>query len=188
MALRDITEKILADAQGRAKDIAIKSEEESKDLKKKSEEKLREIAKEQEVAVLRQIKEIERSSFSIAQHGANMSLETEKRKAVDRVFSLALEGLLALPEKEYQLLISKHIKSLPKLSDAVFIVPEERLRVTKEVFSDVGVSGEVNTTKEFKGGYKVSSSTFEINMSFEHLLKDSKSNLEIDVARILFKA
>ncbi len=195
--VKNLTSKILKDAEERKESI----------LKAANEEKAKIIAKKQTVAKQEEAAMIEKAKIEAkTRHerivsGAELKARNEKLAAkqsvIDSVFDQSIEELCKMSNDD----MKKFIKNMILNSD---ITGDEKIILNKEgkslldnsllntINSELkanGKKGELTISDEvrtFKGGFILEKDGIEINNTFEDLVNSSRDDLEFEVANVLF--
>ena len=123
-----------------------------------------------------------------------------KKEAVDMAFDLALQKLIALPEDNYlhfmQSLIAANAPAgnfLLKISekDRALYTPEVLRSIEDAVSKKTGANVSIGICDEaahIAGGAVIVFDTYDIDLSFEEILSNTRERIEADIADILFEA
>ena len=116
-----------------------------------------------------------------------------KQEMLSRAYDKALEQLLNLPEQEYTALLADlAVKAAVTGREAVILSQKDRTRYGKQVVTAANerLNGGRLTlseqTRPIKGGLILSDGDVEVNCTFETLVRLQRSQLERDVAKVLF--
>ncbi len=186
MPIVDITNKILADASEEAGSIIKNTETKVSELSDATKILKENTKKESVQKTNRILEENERRIVSAAEQEVKLKADNAKRTAVDIVFENTLKQLLSLPSKEYEEVILSLLNELPENTNGEIIAPKERKIETESALKKAKLKYEVEATNKFKGGFILLGENFESNFVFEEILRNKKSALEVEVARILF--
>ena len=153
-----------------------------------------------------------RESAEILERGKKSAAEREERLAgvaqlecrklelaarqdlLQEAFGKALDNLLHLPEKEYVDLLSKlAVKAARTGKEQVILSQKDRTRYGKqavtaanEALGDKGRLTLSEDSRPIKGGLILSDGDVEVNCTFETLVRLQRSELEREVAKVLF--
>ncbi len=186
MSITDITNKIITDASEKSANIIKAAEITAKEISSKTEVLKKNIENEYSQKTIHTLKENEKKIISAAEQEVKLHIDKEKRFAVDTIFKNALKKISSLSDEEYEKIILSLFKNIPNNTNGKIIIPEEKELVTKKAIRKIGFNYEIETTNNFKYGFIFSEKNTESNFSFEDILKNKKSILEVEVARILF--
>ena len=154
----------------------------------------------------------ERESAEILERGKKSAVEREERLAgvaqlecrklelaarqdlLQEAFGKALDNLLHLPEKEYVDLLSKlAVKAARTGKEQVILSQKDRTRYGKQAVTAaneaLGDKGRLTLSEDarpIKGGLILSDGDVEVNCTFETLVRLQRSELEREVAKVLF--
>ena len=186
MSITDITNKILDDASKEAELVIKNAEAKASEISNTTKTLKENIKKEYSRQLEKTLKENERRITSAAEQEVKLKIDNAKRTAVDNVFKTALSQLLSLKDEEYEDVVLSLFKKLPKETDGKIIAPRERIDATENALKKAGLKYKVETTTKIKGGFIFLGENFESSFVFEEMLRNKKSALEVEVARILF--
>lgn len=192
-----IKAKILEDAEVRANQILEQAQAEAREIKenalKEAEQKRAEILKKGESDG----REAYRRMMSEANLEGRKEILKAKQDLVESAFSLAMDKLCKLPDKDYQKLLEDMAVEAAKNEDGEILLSEQdRNRVDKDFvkninkrIASVGKSGKLALSKDCiktSGGFVLRYKDMEINNTFEVIFEMLKPKLENDVVKILF--
>ena len=131
---------------------------------------------------------------SVAQLEVRKKVLAVKQDLVDQCFRLALERMLALPEKEYgELLAQLAAKAARTGREQVIFSQKDRTRLGKyvvtranELLGDRGNLTLGQETRPIRGGVILEQDRVETNCSFETLVRFQREAMELEVAGALF--
>ena len=133
---------------------------------------------------------------SVAQLEARKLELAAKQELLGKAFDRALEQLLNLPENEYvALLASLAVKAASTGREQVLLSQKDRTRYGKQVVTQAnellaktgtGALTLAEDSRPIKGGLILTDGDVEVNCTFETLVRLQRSELERDVARVLF--
>jgi len=186
MPITDITDKIITDAVKEAEHIISGAEQKVREIEKQLELSKKDIIDMQKKEVERNLLENERRITSVAYQEVKLQTDKAKRMAVNETFDDALLELLSLSDENYGVILKNLLTSLHKDVSGKITAPKERTKITKKILEKLQIKTPITPTDEFKGGIVITGDNFEYNLTFENLLANKKSSLEVDVAKILF--
>ena len=189
MALSDIIQKIIDEANKKAAFMKQVSDDEIKriqvEFQTKAEVRKQEIA----TSVDQKCSSALDKAKILAKMENNSLLLKEKREVIDAVYSDAKKELIGMGASDYLKLLTNMVKhaseSMPKGS---LVVPNGQKKQVEEAISKVGADYHIKEeTGSFKGGFIVHDSKTEINFSFTYLIDNIiRPSTELEVANILF--
>ena len=117
-----------------------------------------------------------------------------KQEMLSRAYDKALEQLLNLPEQEYTALLADlAVKAAVTGREQVILSQKDRTRYGKQVVTRAnellagrGALTLAEESRPMKGGVILSDGDVEVNCTFETLVRLQRSQLERDVAKVLF--
>jgi len=186
VALKDILNKIIKDAEDETAKINTEAEKEIKRLNNKA---AREIETER---LAMKSRTRERRRFLKEQKEIEMELDTKKeilskkQAEIDNIFNEVLRAIGDLPDKDYVEIIRKLLKKTPHGREGVFVIPKKRLEITEKEIKKVIPNAKFDASSKIEGGFIIKTKETEIDNSFASLLAQIKEDLEKDVADILF--
>ena len=195
--VKNITSKILKDAEAGKENILAAAEEEKNKILSKKASSANEIA--QEILEKAEIEAKSKKERVIS--GAKLKARNEKlaakQEVIEEVFSKSVETLCKLNDREFVKFIKDSILSLNIDGDETLILNEDGNKiVSKEVVAEInaelkakGLKGEIKiseTIGSFRGGFILEKGGVEINNTFESLVDSLKDQLEFEVAKVLF--
>lgn len=192
-----IKAKILEDAEIKAGQILEQAEAEARKIR---EDALRE-AEQKKAAILEQGEANGREAYRRMLSEANLDGRKEilkvKQKLIEEAFSLAMEKLCRLPDRDYQKLLENMAVKAVKNEDGEIVLSErDKKRIDRNFTENInkrisssGRSGRLVLSEdsiETAGGFILRYNAMEINNTFEVIFEMIKPQLENEVAKILF--
>ena len=195
--VKNLTSKILKDAEERKESI----------LKAANEEKAKIIAKKQAVAKQEEEAMSEKAKIEAKTRrerivsGAELKARNEKLAAkqsvIDSVFDQSIEELCKMSNDDMKKFIKNMILNSDITGDEKIILNKEgKSLLDKSLLTTInnelkasGKKGELTISDEvrtFKGGFILEKDGIEINNTFEDLVNSSRDDLEFEVANVLF--
>ncbi|NLD87101.1 MAG: hypothetical protein GX633_02430 [Clostridiales bacterium] len=145
------------------------------------------------------IDEANKESSEIIRRAVSMAyLEARKKKletkqvVIDKAFTAAVESILSMPANEYQALLVSLAVNAGKDGGEVIFSASDRTKFGKQVViaANEKLNGSSLTlsveTRDIPGGLIVKNGSIEINCDIQALIKFSRDELSIGVAKILF--
>lgn len=195
--IKNLTSKILKDAEERKEKIlASANNEKEKILSKRREEAKKVEAEILEKAKLEAENKKERIISSAELEVRNKKLEA-KQEIISEIFERSVIELCDLKETELRGFFKAVVLNSKITGTEKVILNENGKKViTNAVINEIneelvkkGVKGELTLSTEtgsFKGGFILEKDGIEINNTFEALVSSLRDELEFEVARILF--
>ena len=191
--IEKITGRIAADGAQEAQAILAEARRQADEITSRYEAQ----AKQEEAALLsrgrRSADERVERLASVAQLDARKLELAAKQEMLSKAYDLALERLLNLPEQEYiALLADLAVKASSTGREAVIFSQKDRTRYGKAVVTQANErlgDGRLTLseqTRPIRGGLILSDGDVEVNCTFETLVRLQRSQLERDVAKVLF--
>jgi len=192
--IKNLTSKIIEDAEDKKETILSDAEKEkNKILSKKQEE-----ARKTEKAIIEkaEIEAISRKERIIS--SAKLEARNEKLKAkqevISEIFEMSIESLCNISAEEFKEFVRLTILNINIVGEQKIILnatgkkvinSEFLLEINKELKSKATVILN-EETRNFKGGFILEKDGIEINNTFEALVNSLKDDLSIDIASMLF--
>lgn len=186
MALVDITNKIIADAEVQARDIVLCAEEDAKARLVDAETRAQEYEEAARTGIERTLQDNERKISASATHEVKMSLENVRAEGIDTAFTRAQSAITALDDAAYGALIEKLLETLPEGTHGSAYVPESRIAVTQKTVAKKGFDLALKPGN-IAGGLRIESDTCDFDLSVESLLAQVREQHEVVIAETLFK-
>jgi V/A-type H+-transporting ATPase subunit E len=186
MAIIDLTTKILDEAKKRAAEIKADSSEKTAEIEHETASQVVTLTETATAQTDKLLADNERRVISTAQQEAKMELDRAKRESLETVFSAAKKELAGLDGAKYEAFVAKLLGTLPKDVTGTLLTSPKREKETQTALTAAGLSLTLATDDSLEGGFLVRGDDFEYNYTFEKILADKKSELEIGVATILF--
>ena len=195
--VKNITSKILKDAEVERESILTASEEEKNKIISKRVNNAKELEKEIIVKAESEAKSKKERIISSAKLKVRNDKLAQKQAVIDEVFEEAINRLCSLSDKELEDFIRRSILSMNIEGDENLILNKQGLKsiglefmdsLNKEL-KDKGLKGEVRLLKKegnFRGGFLLEKNGIEINSTYEALIESVRDELEFEVAKVLF--
>lgn len=195
--VKNITSKILKDAEVERDSILATSEDEKNRIISKRVNS----AKVLESEILSKAEQEGKSKKDRIISSAKLKVRNDKlaqkQAVIDAVFNEALSKLSTLSVDELSSFIRRSILSMDIEGDENLILNQEGLKVIGLDFIDSlnaelknkGLKGEIRLLKKegnFKGGFILEKNGIEVNNTYEALISSIRDELEFEVAKVLF--
>lgn len=185
MALVDITNKIITDAETEAKRIVSHAESEAARIRAEAEKHADTSEHDAKVHIEKTLQDNERKIAASATQEVKMSLEAFRSEGIATVFERAQNSVVQLDDAAYEAFLHKLVESLPNDLHGTAEVPEARIAITKKVVAAKGLDLSV-TAGDVSAGLKIESDVCDFNLTIESLLARIREQYEVAVAEILF--
>ena len=192
--LKNITSKILSDAEvGKENILAVAKEDENKILTKRAKN-----AEEAKIEILDKAKTEAKSKKERIVSSAKLQVRNDKLSAkqaiIDEVFVQSVEKLVNLSDEEFITFLKDAIASMNLEGDYNLILNKKGLslvdnKMIVEINSAIKSKAKITISeyiRDFKGGFILESNGIEINYTFEALVSSQRDELEFEVAKVLF--
>lgn len=190
--VKNITSKILKDAEARKENIlATANEDKEKIISKKvssAEETATEILEKAET----EAKSKKERVVSSAKLKVRNNKLAAKQEIIDEVFEKSIEKLTTLSREEFLNFVKNTIVSMNLTGHQTLVLNEAGLEFVDLAFIDElnkAVDAEITvseTVGNFKGGFILENNGIEINSTYEALVSSLRDELEFEVAKVLF--
>lgn len=188
MALEDIQREILSSAEKQAAQVIEAARLEASQILKKSEENSDQLQKQsldQAHNLAEEMKEHQKLNSELEERKKMLAL---KQNLVEKIFQEALEKLKKLSDTDYGLLLENGLADLDGLQ-GILIPARGRETVTRHILgkTHLGHLKLAPESVEMAGGFLIKSRVFDLDFSFEAVLKNLKTSLEKEILTLLFK-
>jgi V/A-type H+-transporting ATPase subunit E len=196
MDAEQVVEKILADARAEAEKINKQAGDKEAAEQAKLKEQLDEYDKQTEVLAKKAGEDEESHILAGARMDIAKQFLAEKRKILDEVFGQASQQLQKLPDEEYRRLCTKLMLETVETGDEEVIVDKNEKRIDQGLVNRVNQQlsskdkGNLKLSEEKQelgGGFVLRRGKIKTNVSVGVLLDQARKELEIDLAKELFK-
>ena len=191
-----VVEKILADAKAEAGKIKKQAEENEAAEQAKLSRQLDEYNKQTEILARKAGEDEESHILAAARMDIAKQLLAEKRKILDDAFERASQQLRDLPDEEYRSLFTKMMLETVETGDEEVIVDKNEKRINQDLIDHVNRQlsskgkGELKLSdqkQDIGAGFILKRGQIKTNVSLDVLLDQARKELEIDMAKELFK-
>ncbi|HUT45174.1 MAG TPA: V-type ATP synthase subunit E family protein [Sedimentisphaerales bacterium] len=191
-----VVEKILADAKAEAGKIKKQAEENEAAEQAKLTKQLDEYKKQTEILARKAGVDEESHILAAARMDIAKQLLAEKRKILDEVFEQAHEQLQNLPDEEYRTLCTKLMLETVETGEEEVVIDKNEKRINQELIDQVNQQlgskgkGELKLSEQKQdigAGFILKRGQIKTNVSLDVLLDQARKELEIDLAKELFK-
>lgn len=195
--VKNITSKILKDAEVERDSILAAAEEEKNKIISKRVNNAKELEKEILAKAELEANSKKERIISSAKLKVRNDKLAEKQSVMNGVFEEAINRLCSISTEEFESFIKRSILSMDIEGDENLILNEEGLKIIglefmdelNKALKDKGLNGEVRLLKKegnFKGGFLLEKNGIEINSTYEALIESLRDELEFEVAKVLF--
>lgn len=187
MSIKDLTQKILSDAQKQIDNIIAENKTKIDVIEKNTKELVATLTRELRADTEKIQSENEKRIISKANQEAKIEIDSKKRKVLDGVFKSVYKQLINLDDTKYETLITKLLRSLPLNAVTTILVPANRIEITGRALQTVGLSILMTEDSSMEGGFILKGKDFEYNFTFSKILENKKNELEIEISKTLFR-
>jgi V/A-type H+-transporting ATPase subunit E len=196
MEATQVVDKILADAKAEAQKIKKQTDAGEAAEQAKLNERLDEYKKQTDILAQKAGEDEESHIMAAARMDIAKQLLAEKRKILDEVFEQARQQLQNLPEHDYRSLCTKLMLEAVETGDEEVIVDKKDNRINQDFIDQVNQQLSLKGKAELKlseqkqdigAGFILKRGKIKTNVSLEVLLDQARKELEIDLAKELFR-
>lgn len=190
--IKNITSKILKDAEARKENILAAAEEEKSKVLSKKVSSANEIAKEILEKAEVEAKSKKERVISSAKLKVRNNKLAAKQEIINEVFEKSIDKLTTLSKEEFLSFLENTISSMNLTGRQTLILNKEGLKFVDSEFIDKlneKINAEITlseTAGNFKGGFILENNGIEINSTYEALVSSLRDELEFEVAKVLF--
>ena len=190
--VKNITSKILKDAEAGKENILAAAEEEKNKILSKKASAANEIAQEILQKAEADAKSKKERVISSAKLKVRNNKLAAKQEIIDEVFEKSINKLTELSKEQFLNFVKNSILSMNLTGKQTLILNETGLKfvddsfineLNKEAKATIALS---KTAGNFKGGFILENNGIEINSSYEALVSSLRDELEFEVAQVLF--
>ena len=190
--VKNMTSKILKDAEARKENILATAQEERNKIVSKKESSANEIAKEILEKAEIEAKSKKERVISAAKLKVRNNKLAVKQEIIDEVFEKSIDKLTKLSKEEFLNFVRNTISSMNLSGKQNLILNKQGLEFVNASFIEElnsKVNAEITlseTVGNFKGGFILENNGIEINSTYEALVSSLRDELEFEVAKVLF--
>ena len=190
--VKNITSKILKDAESGKENILAAAEEEKNKILSKKASSANEIAQEILQKAEADAKSKKERVISSAKLKVRNNKLAAKQEIIDEVFEKSINKLTELSKEQFLNFVKNSILSMNLTGKQTLILNETGLKFVDDSFIDelnkeakatIALS---KTAGNFKGGFILENNGIEINSTYEALVSSLRDELEFEVAKVLF--
>ena len=196
MEAEQVVEKILAEARAEAEKIKKQAGDTEAGERDKLKEQLDEYNEQTEVLAKKAGEDEESHILAGARMDIAKQFLAEKRKILDEVYEQASQQLQKLPDEEYRKLCAKLMLEAVETGEEEVIVDKNDKRIDQDLINQVNQQlsskdkGNLKLSEEKQelgGGFILRRGKIKTNVSIRVLLDQARKELEIELAKELFK-
>ena len=190
--VKNITSKIIKDAEAGQENILDAAEEEKNKILSKKASAANEIAQEILQKAEADAKSKKERVISSAKLKVRNNKLAAKQEIIDEVFEKSINKLTELSKEQFLNFVKNSILSMNLTGKQTLILNETGLKFVDDSFIDelnkeakatIALS---KTAGNFKGGFILENNGIEINSTYEALVSSLRDELEFEVAKVLF--
>ncbi|MEW5804568.1 MAG: V-type ATP synthase subunit E [bacterium] len=197
MSLEKILEKIQFDARQKSEAITLKAEDDAARIIAGAEKKAQDESRQVIDKAMRSAQQKSKRMVLSADLALRKEILAEKRAKIQNCYQEAMQKLYQMPDKDYLDIVQKMlIASYTPETPEVIICERDGERIDQRFIDQVntalrkqGRNGRLSLSAErrnFDGGFILKGERVEIDNSFASILKYQESELDVEIAKILF--
>ncbi|MEG6613387.1 V-type ATP synthase subunit E family protein [Pseudoclostridium thermosuccinogenes] len=190
--------RILEDARAQANANIERAKSEADGIidaaRQKAEQKSREILEKAEKEAVEKKKRL----IAVAELEARKEKLRAKQDVIEEAFSIALDKLRSMPDDKYQAILADMIANSSESGNEEIVLSErDKGRISPSFVEEVndrlrkrGLQANIRLSEQsaaIGAGFILKSGDYELNNSFEAIVKMARDELEMEVAGLLFK-
>lgn len=198
MAVKDIKDKILEDAQSKKDDILKEADANIKKMRENAQKKFDSIKKEITERYEQEAELNEKKIITEAKLSAKKDILSAKQAIIDDLFKTAFNRIEKLDHQKYQNFIEKLIlDNIENGDETIYIGNQERKQINQDFVDEInkklksrGKTGKLKLSDQrlpIKGGIILGTDEIRKNASFEIILEKIKEDIEIKLNHFLFQ-
>lgn len=190
--VKNITSKILKDAEAGKENILAAAEEEKNKILSKKVSSANEIAQEILDKAEVEAKSKKERAISSAKLKVRNNKLAAKQEIINEVFEKSIDELTKLSKEDFLNFVKNTISSMNLTGKQTLILNEEGLKFVDVAFIDElnkNINAQIilsETPGSFKGGFILENNGIQINSTYEALVSSLRDELEFEVAKVLF--
>lgn len=186
MALSDIIQKIINDAQQEAEIIGKSAEAEVAEIMSKNNQKIDDLKKSIHLKTEDKTKEMIKKTTTLAEVERKNLLLAKKRKILTMVLQKSLEKFLDLPNGEMEKIFTSVLKNITEKEGHIYPA-KDQIEIIKNALKNSGRNFKIAEGKNFKGGFLFINENTEIDYSIQSIInKEVFPLVELEIAKVLF--
>ena len=191
MSIEKITSKIMGEAEDARTQVLTEAEAQRDAILREAEEKGKTLVHDEQARGEAEKEKIISRRKSVADIDCRKVILQKKQELISECFEKAVDAIITVDEEEYlQLLVALGKKTGLKKGLLIFNKKEKETigeKVTAALNEAVGGTFTVaEETRDIRGGYLLQSGKVYINNTIEALVEESRDELSIEVASMLF--
>ena len=190
--VKNMTSKILKDAEAGKENILAAAEEEKNKILSKKVSSANEIAQEILEKAEVEAKSKKERVISSAKLKVRNNKLAAKQEIIDEVFEKSIDKLTKLSKEDFLNFVKNAISSMNLSGKQNLVLNKKGLEFVDSAFIDElnsKVDAKITlseTVGNFKGGFILENNGIEINSTYEALVSSLRDELEFEVAKVLF--
>lgn len=183
MSQNTLIEKIKQDAAAKITEIKATETAEVECVQRETDAAIAILTNAHAVALKKKQSQMELVLISQAKQAGNINLQTTKRKHIDSIFDEVKTGLESQSDDEYVAFFQKYVQEIiPKgIVVKVVHIPATRQDATKNIMSNLSLSGEIIPTAGIKAGLIIHAEDGVYDVTLDRLMSEKRAELEMIV-------
>ena len=194
MAIEDILRKIESDGKQKIREILENAEKQKRQIIKKTEAEYQNRKQEATEEINKEVELKKNTEILTFRNELRKGMLSTKQELVDKFFADYKQQLLRLSKSEYQDLIVRLSAKSIKTGEEEIVISKTEKKLDKAFLKKLRKAVNVKRfavkfakeKRTFAGGVIIKSAKFEVNNTFDILLKEIREKYEIDVMNLLF--
>jgi V/A-type H+-transporting ATPase subunit E len=196
MEAQQVIEKILAEANAEAEKLKKQAQEKEAAEQAKLDGQLSQFNEQTETLAQKAAEDEKSHVLAAARMDIAKQLLAEKGKILDEVFTQSSQQLQQLPDDQYRQLITKLMLQAVETGEEQVILDKDEARIDQQLIVQVNQQLSANgkgglklsdQKRDLGGGFILSRGKIKTNVSFKVILDQARKDLEIDLAKEVFK-
>ncbi|MEX0931368.1 MAG: hypothetical protein WDZ88_01315 [Candidatus Paceibacterota bacterium] len=186
MTLQDITKHIEAVGSAESEKILDEAKNKAFEISKKCDSDITELENSFDIETSTILEQTGAKVRNSAIQESKISLEREKTKLLQSVYSEAEKVLLSSDEDEYEKFLTNILAGVVINEPVVCYCPAKRTQITKKVLQKINITLSEMKEASFSAGLALEGKTFFVDLTLERILKDIKIKKNVVIAKLLF--
>ncbi len=190
MALEDIKNKIISDAQTKAKEIKTQNQKKISDIKNNSSKDIQNIKSKILETARNKAKEKLKSALIDQKIKNSNDILKVKRQIINVILKNTISDLEKISDSEYKKLILIQLKKIEtiKFDSLTVLCAKGKVNLVKEIFSNNFKTSQIDfeETGNIQGGFKIKTNNSIIDLSFANLIEENRYLLESEINKLVF--
>jgi V/A-type H+-transporting ATPase subunit E len=195
MSVKEVVDKILADANGEAERIRSEAAEALKAQDDNLAEQLAAYEKETQMLAAKAAEDKKQRMLAATRMDIRKDILTRKVALIEEVFAKARQQIKSLSDEDYEQLISSLMQKAVETGDEKVVIGTSERRINDRLIKNVnrqlgtGYKGNLHlsqTRANIDGGFILERGRMQVNVSIDVLLAQARVDLEMELSEELF--